>query len=64
MTRARGDVDVEDLLRVVLVLAVVWLVLEILQGIIGVLGGILRLAPPVVGTILVVLLVLWLLDRI
>ncbi|MCG1004461.1 MULTISPECIES: hypothetical protein [Halobacterium] len=62
MPTARGKLEVEDLLKIVLLLVVVWIALEILEGIIGVLGGLLGLAPPLLGTIVVVLIVLWLLD--
>ncbi|MDS0296042.1 DUF7554 family protein [Halogeometricum luteum] len=61
---ARGKLDVEDLLRLVLVLVVVWLVLEIVGGVLGILAGLLGPLRPLLGIAVVALIVLWLLDRI
>jgi hypothetical protein len=60
----RAALDVDDLLKLVLVLVVVWLVLEILGEVLDVVWGIFRLLPSVIGVVLVVLIVLWLVDRI
>ena len=60
----RAELEVEDLLRVVLVLVVVWLVLEIIGGILGILGELLGPLRPLIGLAVIVLIVLWLLDRI
>jgi hypothetical protein len=57
----RGDLEVETLLKVVLALVVVWIGLEILDAAVD-----LVLAPfdSVFGFVIVVLIVLWLFDRI
>lgn len=60
----RGGIDVEDLLKLVLVLVVVWLLVEILGGVFGLLRGVFGLLPDLLGVIILVLIVLWLLDRI
>ena len=64
MTRARGALDTDSLLKIVLVLVVVWLALEIVEAILGTIAKILDFFQPVIGIVLVVLIVLWLLDRI
>ncbi|MFB6221860.1 MAG: hypothetical protein ABEH90_10545 [Halolamina sp.] len=63
MTR-RGNLEAEGLLKLVLLLVVVWLFIEILDAALGLLRGLLGLLPDVLGVIIVVLLVLWLVDRI
>ncbi|MDQ2056113.1 MULTISPECIES: hypothetical protein [Halobellus] len=60
----RGELEVEDLLKVVLVLVVIWLVLEVVGGILGILAELLGPLRPFLGLAIVVLIVLWLLDRI
>jgi hypothetical protein len=60
----RADLDVEDLLRLVLLLVVVWLVFEIVGEVLGILGAILGPLRPLLGLVVVALIVLWLLDRI
>jgi len=60
---SRAAVEVEDLLKVVLVLVVVWLALEIVGEVFDLFVGLLNLLPTVVGVLIVVLIVLWLLDR-
>lgn len=57
----RADIEVETLLKVVLVLVVVWLALEVLDTLTDLLLGALQ---PVVGLVIAALIVLWLLDRI
>ncbi|WP_415379312.1 hypothetical protein [Halosimplex sp. TS25] len=57
----RADLDVETLLKIVLVLVVVWIAIEILDAAISMVLGPLK---PVFGLVIVVLIVLWLLDRI
>jgi len=59
----RAAVEVEDLLKIVLVLVVVWLALEIVGEVFDLFVGLLNLLPTVVGLLIVVLIVLWLLDR-
>jgi hypothetical protein len=60
----RADVDTDTLLKVVLVLAVIWLVLEILGEFLDALAFILAPLPKLFGLALIVLIVLYLLDRI
>jgi len=59
----RGKLDAEGLLRIVLLLVVVWIVLEIVGGILGILGELLGPLRPLLGLAVVVLIVLWLTDR-
>ncbi|PSQ58961.1 MAG: hypothetical protein BRD23_05515 [Halobacteriales archaeon SW_9_67_25] len=60
----RGEIEAETLLKVVLVLAVVWLALEVLEVFLETLRFILAPLPKLVGLALIVLVVLYLLDRI
>jgi hypothetical protein len=60
----RADIDVDTLLKVVLVLAVVWLVLEVLGELLGALAWLLAPLPKLFGLALIVLIVLYLFDRI
>ncbi|WP_256288535.1 DUF7554 family protein [Halobellus inordinatus] len=60
----RAELEVEDLLKVVLVLVVIWLVLEVVGGILGILAELLGPLRPFLGLAVVALIVLWLLDRI
>ena len=60
----RGDIDTDTLLKVLLVLAVVWLALEVLELFLDTLQFVFALLPKVLGVALIVLIVLYLLDRI
>jgi len=60
----RGDIDTDTLLKVILVLAVVWLALEVLELFLDTLQFVFALLPKVLGVALIVLIVLYLLDRI
>jgi len=60
----RGALEVEDLLKIVLVLVVIWLVLEVIGGVLGILGELLGPLRPLLGLAVIILIVLWLLDRI
>lgn len=60
----RGKIEVETLLKILLVLAIVWLALEILELFLGALRFVLAPLPKLVGIVLIVLIVLYLLDRI
>lgn len=60
----RGALGVDTLLRIVLVLVVVWLVLQILQSILRLTFGMFRFLSPLIAVVVVVLIVLWFLDRI
>jgi len=53
--------DVEDLLKIILVLVVVWIALELVQEIIGFIFG---PFSSLIGLVILVLIVLFLLDRI
>ena len=55
--------DAEDLLKIILVLVLVWIALEIVGEIVGVFTALLGPFRPLLGLIVVVLIVLWLLDR-
>jgi hypothetical protein len=57
----RADVDVETLLKIVLVLVVVWVGLEILESVVDLVFGPFK---SIFGLVIVVLILLWLLDRI
>ena len=59
----RGTVDVEDLLRIALLLVVAWLALEVLGALLDVLGRILGALRPLVALAIVALAVYWLLAR-
>jgi hypothetical protein len=60
----RGAIDTDTLLKVVLVLAVIWLALEVLEVFLETLSFILTPLPKLLGLALIVLIVLYLLDRI
>lgn len=57
----RADIEVETLLKIVLALVVVWLGLEVLDLLIDIVLGPFQ---SLFGLVIVVLIVLWLLDRI
>lgn len=59
MPAERAALDLDDLLRIILVLVIVWLVIEILTEFLGFLFGPLSSA---VGLLLLVVLVLWYFD--
>lgn len=61
---ARASIDVEDLLKLVLGLVVVWLVLEIVGEIVGLFTALLGPLRPLLGVAIVALIVLWFLDYI
>jgi hypothetical protein len=60
----RADLDVEDLLKIILVLVIVWMALQIITETMGTIGSLLDPFQPVFGLLIVVLIVLYLLDRI
>lgn len=59
----RADIDVETLLKVVLVLVVIWIALEIIGGVLDILSWILGPLRPLLGLVILALIILWLLDR-
>ncbi|HKL29830.1 MAG TPA: hypothetical protein VJ898_11270 [Natrialbaceae archaeon] len=63
MFGTRGDLEVGTLLKIVLGLVVVLLVLEIVGEILEFTFWLLSLLPTLVGIAIVVLIVLWFLDR-
>lgn len=61
----RAKLDVDDLLRVLLVLVIIWLALELISEVLSmVLGPFFALAKPLIGLVVLALIVLWLVDRI
>ncbi|WP_435196185.1 DUF7554 family protein [Natronomonas sp. EA1] len=58
---ARGKMDAEGLLRIILILVVVWIALQIVGEIIDLVFG---PFSSIIGLVIIVLIVLWLLDRI
>lgn len=63
MVDIRGAVDVDTLLKVILVLVIVWIVLEILGTLVETSLALLGPFRPLLGLVIVVLIILWLLDR-
>ncbi|WP_435320007.1 DUF7554 family protein [Haloarchaeobius sp. TZWSO28] len=59
----RADLEVESLLRIVLVLVVIWIALEVVGEIVGIFGALLGPFRPLLGLAIIVLIVLWLTDR-
>lgn len=59
MLGQRAELEVEDLLKIVLVLVAVWVALEIVDLALGMLFGPLK---PLMGVVIFVLIVLWFLD--
>lgn len=57
----RADIDAETLLKVVLLLVVVWVAIEILESLVDLVFGPFK---SLFGLVIVVLILLWLLDRI
>ncbi|QSG08654.1 DUF7554 family protein [Halapricum desulfuricans] len=55
--------DADDLLKIVLALVVVWLLLEIVGEFLNILAWLLGPFQPLLALVIVVLIVLWLLDR-
>lgn len=55
----RAALDVENLLKVVLVLVVVWLILEIVGEVVGLFTSVIGLFSPLLAVLVVVLIALW-----
>ncbi|GAB7094512.1 hypothetical protein JCM30237_16650 [Halolamina litorea] len=55
--------EAEDLLKLILVLVVAWLVIGLLGEVLELFTGLLGLLPDLLGVVIVVLVILWLLDR-
>lgn len=60
----RGEIEVETLLKIILVLILVWLALEVVDLAFGLLGTLLGPFTNLFGLIIAALIILWLLDRI
>ncbi|QKY20642.1 hypothetical protein B4589_009720 [Halolamina sp. CBA1230] len=60
----RGNLEAEDLLKLILVLVVAWLVIGLLGEVLELFTGLLGLLPDLLGVVIIVLVILWLLDRI
>lgn len=60
----RADVDVDDLLKVILGLAIVWLLLEILGTVLDLTFALIEALPTLIVVAIVVLIALRLTDRI
>ncbi|MEF8839301.1 MAG: hypothetical protein V5A18_07335 [Haloarculaceae archaeon] len=61
---SRGRMNADTLVKVVLVLVVVWLILQIAEEFTSMLRNLLGPFDNVIGLVIVVVIVLWLLDRI
>jgi hypothetical protein len=60
----RAALEAEDLLKIILVLVIVWIAVEIVGEIVGAFASLLGPFQPLLGLLIIVLIVLWLLDRI
>lgn len=58
----RGEIEVETLLKIILVLVLVWLVLEVVDLVFDILGALLAPFTGILGLLIAALIVLWLLD--
>lgn len=63
MRDIRGAIDTETLLKVILVLVLVWIALEILETLVDTSLALLGPFRPLLGLVIVVLIILWLLDK-
>ncbi len=59
MPTERAALDIDDLLKIILVLVIIWLAISILEDLLGLIFGPLS---SVVGLVLLVVLVLWYFD--
>lgn len=60
----RAKLDVDTLVKLILVLVVIWLALSIVEEFVGTVAAILGPFSNIIGIIILLILVLWLLDRI
>ncbi|MFC7325143.1 hypothetical protein ACFQMF_11200 [Halorubrum rutilum] len=60
----RADVDVDDLLKVILGLAIVWLLLEVIGAVLDLTFALIDALPTLIVVVIVVLIALRLTDRI
>ena len=62
MSDDRAALDIDDLLKIILVLVIVWLVFEILGTVLSITFGFFRQLGPLLGLVVVVLIVAWYFD--
>ena len=62
MPPERAALDIDDLLKIILVLVIVWLVLEILGTVLSITFGFFSRLGPFLGLLVVVLIILWYFD--
>ena len=60
----RANLDVDDLLKIVLALVILWLLLEIVGTLLSITMTVFNALPTLIGLAIVVLIVLWLTDRV
>lgn len=60
----RAAIGTNDLVRLLILLVVVWLILEVLGELLGTLLGPFGALRPIIGVVVLILLVLFLLDRV
>jgi hypothetical protein len=63
MRDIRGAIDVDTLLKVILVLVLIWIALEIFETIVDTSLALLGPFRPLLGLVIVALIILWLLDK-
>ncbi len=61
---ARGKLDADTLIKLILVLVVIWIVLRIADEFVDAVAGLLGPFDNLIGLVIVLVIVLWLLDRI
>ena len=60
---ARAELDVDTLLKILLVLLVVWIALEVVGEVLGLFAWLLGPLQPLLGLVLIALIVLYLTGR-
>jgi hypothetical protein len=60
----RADIDADTLVKIILVLVVAWLLLAIVSEVLELFVAVLGPLQPILGFLVLLLIVLWLLDRI
>ena len=59
----RAAIDVDSLLKILLLLVIVWVGLEVAESVFGLLGSLLGPLRPLLGIVLIILILLYLTDR-
>ena len=59
----RAAIDVDTLLKVLLVLVIVWIGLEVVGELLGLLGWLLGPLQPLLGIVIIILIILYLTGR-